>query len=380
MKRTYKYRAYPTLTQSRALHTQIDEACRLYNAALQERKESWATHRVGVTLYSQSLQLKEIREAGNLGIPHFDASKEVLRRVDRAFSVFFRRVKAGEKNPGYPRFRSHNRYDSITFPQYPSGAKIRPTGRLYIQGVGEIKIRWHRKIPIDATIKTLTAKREAGKWFVCFSVEIPDPNKAPELSSAVGIDVGLTTFAVMSDEKEVANPRYYRHAERRLKLVQRKISRRNKYSNRRAKARQELARAHVHVANQRRDFHHKTALGLVREYGLIAIEDLNIKRLASGMLAKSVHDAGWGQFISILTDKAECAGRKLIRVNPSGTTQICSSCGEHVPKSLDDRWHLCSCGLSMSRDLNAALNILHLAQGLGRSLQELTREVTPCVS
>jgi putative transposase len=141
-----------------------------------------------------------------------------------------------------------------------------------------------------------------------------------------------------------------------------------------------LARACAHVANQRRDFHHKTARALVQQHGLIGVEDLNIKGLAGSMLAKSIHDAGWSQFLSILTDKAAEAGRTLIRVNPAGTTQRCSACGEHVPKTLNDRWHRCGCGLSVSRDLNAALNVLHLATGLGWSPQAPTVEGTRAVA
>jgi putative transposase len=167
---------------------------------------------------------------------------------------------------------------------------------------------------------------------------------------------------------------HLRLAERRLRIAQRKLARRKKRSRRRLKARQAVARVHRHVANQRRDFHHQTAHALVQAHGLIAVEDLNVKGLAGSMLAKSVHDAGWGQFIAIVADKAAEAGRTLVKVNPAGTTQACSGCGEHVPKDLKDRWHSCACGLSMGRDLNAALNILRLAlvPGLGWSLQAPT--------
>jgi len=360
VRRTFKYRLYPASTQTDALDWQVNEACRLFNAALDERRSAWRMNGIGVRYLDQSNQLKAIRAAGDVGVANFSACQDVLRRVDKTFAAFFRRLRAGQK-AGYPRFRSRFRYDSLTWPSWGDGCTVRPTGRLYLQGVGDLKVKWHRPLPAEATIKTVTAKREAGRWFVCFSVETAEPEPLPVSDVTVGIDVGLTTFAVLSDGTEIANRRHFRVAERRVRIAQRKLARRKKRSRRRQKARQDLARVHVHVANQRRDFHHKIAHRLVRDYGLIAVEDLNVNGLAGSLLAKSVHDAGWGQFLSILSVKAECAGRTLVKVNPNGTTQDCSSCGACVPKHLSHRWHSCACGLSISRDLNAALNILHLA-------------------
>ncbi len=378
MRRAFKFRAYPTRAQAVTLGAQVDEACRLYNAALDERRSAWRMNSISLSYYDQANQLKAIRAAGDLGVANFSACQDVLRRVDKTFAAFFRRVKAGEK-AGYPRFRSRFRYDSLTWPSWGDGCALRPIGRVYLQGVGDVKIKWHRPLPADARIKAVTAKREAGHWYVCFSVELPEPEPLPVSDQAVGIDVGLATFAVLSDGSEIANPRHFRAAERRLRIAQRKLARRKRRSRRRLKARQEVARVHLHVANQRRDFHHKTAHELVQRYGLIAVEDLNVRGLAGSMLAKSVQDAGWSQFISILCGKAACAGRTFVKVNPAGTTQDCSGCGAHVPKTLSDRWHNCAaCGLSGSRDLNAALNILKRAfarmatQGLGWSLQAIT--------
>jgi putative transposase len=374
VRRTFKYRAYPTPRLAEALHQQVNEACRLYNGALDERRSAWRLNGISLGYCDQANQLKEIRAAGAVGIANFSACQEVLRRVDKTFTAFFRRVQAAEKQPGYPRFRSRFRYDSLTWPSWGDGCALRASGRLYLQGVGELKLKWHRPLPAAARIKTVTAKREAGRWYVCFSVELPEPEPLPACDVKVGIDVGLTTFAVLSDGTEIANPRPLRLAERRLRIAQRKLARRKKRSRRRLKARQQVARVHIHVANQRRDFHHKTAHALAQGHGLIAVEDLNLKGLAGSMLAKSVHDAGWSQFIAILSDKAAEAGRTLVKVNPAGTTQACSSCGEHVTKTLSERWHNCPCGLSIGRDLNAARNIVHraLAQGLGWSLQAPT--------
>ena len=217
MRRTFKYRAYPTPTQSEALHEQVDEACRLYNAALDERRSAWRMNGISLGYSDQANQLKEIRAAGALGIANFSACQDVLRRVNRTFVAFFGRVRAGEKHVGYPRFRSRLRYDSLTWPSWGDGCALRASGRLYLQGVGHLKLKWHRPLPADATIKTVTAKRAADRWYVCFSVQLPEPEPLPASDLAVGIDVGLTTFAVCSDGSEIANPRYFRAAERRLR-------------------------------------------------------------------------------------------------------------------------------------------------------------------
>jgi putative transposase len=305
MRRSYRYRAYPTRAQGEAFQSQVNEACRLYNGALEERRSAWRMQRTSLSYLDQANQLKDIRAAGDVGVANFSACQDVLRRVDKTFAAYFRRVKAGEKAPGYPRFRSRSRYDSLTYPSWGDGCSLRPSGRLYLQGVGGLKVKWHRPLPGAAKIKTVTVKREAGRWYVCFGLEMTEPEPLPVSAEAVGIDVGLTTFAVLSNGTEVANPRYFRTAERRLRLAQRKLARRKKRSRRWQKARQELARVNLHVANQRRDFHHKTARDLVRQYALIGVEDLNTKGLASSMLAKSVYDAGWSQFLSICPTKRQ---------------------------------------------------------------------------
>jgi putative transposase len=374
MRRTFRYRLYPTRTQDSALHAQVDEACRLYNAALDERRSAWRMRGLKLNYYTQSRQLKAIRAAGDCCVANFSTCQDVLRRVDGAFADFFRRLKRGER-PGYPRFKPRQRYDSLTWASWGSGCALRSNGRLYLQGAGEIKVKWHRPLPVNARIKTSTIKREAGHWYVCFSLELADPQPLPECSDAVGIDVGLTSFLVTDSGRAVANPRHFRLAERALRRAQRKLARRQKRSRRREQARLHVARLHAHIANQRRDFHHKTANWLATTYGRIAIENLNVRGLAASRLAKSVHDAGWSQFLCILADKAGNAGRQLVAVNPAGTTQRCSACGAHVPKTLADRWHDCpACGLSLSRDQNAARNILQLGERLGWSPQAPTVE------
>ena len=254
IRRTYKYRLSPTRMQADTLNGQLAEACRLYNAALQERRDAWRMRRQSVTFYGQSEQLKDIRAAGDMGLPNFGTALDVLHRVDRAFDGFFRRVKAGQR-VGYPRFQSARRYDSITFPAYGNGCKLRAT-RLYLQGVGLIRVRLHR--PLDGTVKAVTIKREAGRWFVSFST-VTKAQPLPVSTEAIGIDVGLTYFATLSDGTQIANPRYARRAQRHLRLAQQRVTRRGKGSHRRRKAVRLLHRAHIRVQNQRADFHHKTS-------------------------------------------------------------------------------------------------------------------------
>jgi putative transposase len=357
MRKTYKYRLYPTTAQTQALEAQLSEACRLYNAALQERRDAYQQGGVSLNYYDQANQLKEIRSAGHLGLANFSAAQDVLRRVDKTFKAFFHRVKAGLK-AGYPRFKSRRRFDSYTFPSYGDGCRLTGT-RLYLQGVGHLKVKLHR--PVLGDIKTITVTRYAGKWYVCVSVESA-PQPLPESDSRVGLDMGLLAFATLSDGTTVDNPRHARKAQARLRLAQRRVARRTRGSHNRRKAVVLLQKAHAHVQNQRADFQHKTARALVNTYGLIAVEDLNIKGLASGRLAKSVNDAGWSAFLNKLAYKAAEAGRKLIHVDPRGTSQACL-CGAPVRKTLSQRWHQCEqCGLSAARDHVSAQLIL--GQGL----------------
>ena len=371
-RRTFKYRVYPTHAQDATLHAQVDEACRLYNAAIQERRDAWRQARHSVSYYEQANQLKAIRADGSLALANFSACQDVLRRVDKAFRAYFSRVKASQK-AGYPRFKPRQRYDSLTFPAYGDGCRLRETGRLYLQGVGNLKIKLHR--PIAGQIKTVSVKRESGKWYALFSCE-DAPAPLPPSAATVGIDIGLTTFATLSDGSEIANPRHLRAVYRQLRIAQRRVARRKPGSNGRRKAVRQLQHTHARVQHQRIDFHHKVSRDLVNRFGLLVIEDLNVKGLARAMLAGPVHDAGWASFLAKLDYKAASAGRRVMRVNPAGTTQRCSSCGTHVPKLLSQRWHDCpTCGLSLSRDDNAAREILRL----GLSLAGVTWPAGACV-
>ena len=360
MRKSFRYKARLSPSAVRRAEGQLALCAELYNAALQERRDAWRKAGVSISAASQMKQLPEIkrirpeyREIGS------QVLQDVIQRLDRAFEGFFRRVKAGKK-AGFPRFKSRSRYDSLTFKQ--AGWKLEGR-RLTFQGIGTAKLFLSR--PIEGRIKTVTLKRDrCGDWWVTFSCEDVPTRLLPKTGRVVGIDVGLEKFLATSDGEVVENPRHLRRAESELKRCQRKVSKRKEGGSRRRKLVHTLARKYRRVQNARRDFHFKTALQLVRKYDLIAVEDLNVCGLARGMLAKSVYDAGWSQFVSILCAKAAEAGRTVVRVDPSGTSQVCSGCG-CVPeerKTLSARTHRCgACGLEIDRDVNAAINILHTA-------------------
>lgn len=337
------------------LESTLSSCQELYNAALQERRDAWQLNRISINFAGQSAQLVEIKQVRlELNGIHSQVLQDTLHRVDKTFKAFFARVKRKAK-AGFPRFRSRSRYDSFTYPQL--GFSVQGS-HLRLSKIGKVKIKLHREI--DGKIKTLTIKREAGRWYACFSVEV-EGQPLPVRTESVGVDVGLLSFATLSDGTEIDNPRWYREAQTILRKAQRKVARRKKGSHRRREAVQLLQRAHAHVRNQRSDFHHRISRWLVNHYGTIAIESLNVKGLASGMLAKSVSDAGWSSFFAKLEYKAANAGRQLIKVNPNGTSQTCL-CGAHTPKDLSQRWHQCSaCGLSAKRDHVSAQLILNRA-------------------
>ena len=327
VRKMFKYRLYPTRPQTEALMVQLSEACRLYNAALQERIEAYRTHHKSINYYDQAAPLTEIRKAGDLGLPNCHCAQDVLRRLEKAFEAFFQRIKRGQK-PGFPRFKSSRRYDSITFPSHGDGQTA-------VQWSLRARRRQHQSevaSPLHGKIKTVSVKRECEHWYVCFSVET-SVQPLPETKAAVGIDLGLSSFATLSDDAEIENPRLYRQAQKKLRRAQRRVARRKKGSKRRGKAVVLLRKIHQHIFNQRNDHHHKLARKLVQQFGKIFVEDLNIQGLSRGMPSKAVHDASWASFIAKLAYKAEEAGRQLVKVDPRGTSQRCP-CGARVPKKL----------------------------------------------
>ncbi|NET81927.1 MAG: transposase [Moorea sp. SIO1F2] len=290
--------------------------------------------------------------------------QDCVKKVDLAFKRFLKGDSNGKRS-GRPRFKGKNRYRSFTF---PSLSKTPIDGNiLTLPKFGKVKMIYHRPIPEGVKIKTATITRKADGYYVTLSVQddsVPDIIPIDSASNPVGIDMGLKSFLVKSDGSEVPIPQYYRKAQKRLKKIQKAVSRSKKGSNNRKKAVSKLGKAHKKVADTRKDFHFKTAKGLLDDHDIIAHEKLNIKGLAKTRMAKSVLDAGWGQFLSILSNKAENAGLVTIAVNPRNTSQNCSNCGTKVLKRLKDRIHSCpKCGYTEDRDVNAAKNILKLAVG-----------------
>lgn len=359
MLKTYRYRIYPNNRQKQIIDQTI-ELCRyLYNCGLEHRILAYRQRRASVYAYQQINELPGIKEV----FPDYkniysQVLQDVLRRLDKTFSSFFRRVKTGEK-PGFPRYKGENRYHSFTYPQ-PQENMIPANGKVYLPKIGKVKIKLHREIP--GNIKTVTVTRRNGKCYACFTVEV-ESVLLPKTGRTVGIDVGVFAFVATSDGLLVQSPQTYRKAEKSLKALQREVSRRKKGSNRRRKSVQKLASVHEKIANQRKDIAHKTARYLVNNYDLIAHEDLQIKNMVKNHhLAKSIQDSGWGMFFDILAYKAEEAGKQVIKVNPHNTSQICSGCGHIVKKTLAVRIHKCPhCGLELDRDINAARNILATA-------------------
>ncbi|HEV8193085.1 MAG TPA: transposase [Ktedonobacterales bacterium] len=383
-RKTFKCKLKPTPQQEQAMEIVVRRCRELYNAALQERKEAWEKRGVSITAASQSAQLPSMKDVrSEYSDIHSQVLQDVLTRVDRAFQAFFRRVQAGEK-PGYPRFQGSNRYHSFTYKQFGNGATF-DNGFLVLSKIGRSGIRWSR--PIEGTPKTVTISREVNRWYACIScAEVPVPPLLPT-GQETAIDLGLASFATLADGTMIHHRRCYRSAEAYLRRCQRRVARHKKGSHGRKKAVKLRAKAHLKVKRQRQDFHHQAALSLVRAYDTIYCEDLQTANmLKNHHLAKSIADAGWSGFLSILVFKAAYAGKRAVAVPPAYTSQTCSGCGREVWKSLSVRWHQCpyeDCGVSLHRDHNAARNILALGKqerGAGRAPQPVTGVDAPSVA
>jgi putative transposase len=343
------------------------EECRwVYNKTLETRKNAYEQEGKSLGYYDTAVLLPVWkRDRPSLKTVHSQVLQNAQIRVDLAFKAFFRRVKANEKEPGYPRFRGRGWYDSMTYPQYSNGVRF-DGALLSLSKLGQVKLVLHR--PLCGTPKTVTIRRKGGKWYACFSCECEE-EPLPLIGSAVGVDVGLTSFATFSTGEKIDNPRFFRQDEKALAKAQRKLSKLDKGTLERAKARKVVGRIHERIANHRRDFAHKLSRRLVNEFGLVAFEELTIKTmLQNGHLSKSIADAAWNQLVQYTTYKAESAGRPVVLVDPRNTSQRCSKCGSMVSKTLDVRIHTCHvCTLVMDRDENAAINILALGlQRMGK--------------
>ncbi|MFH8471475.1 RNA-guided endonuclease InsQ/TnpB family protein [Streptomyces sp. NPDC018000] len=351
----YKFLMRPTVGQQVALGEMLRDHCSLYNGALQERRDAYRhISKTSVKYGQQSAQLKDIRafDPERQGRWSFSSQQATLRRLDKAFAAFFRRAKAGE-TPGYPRFRGVNWFDTVDFPKDGDGCRwdatpYDPVTRVRFQGVGNVKVNQHR--PVVGKVKTVSVKREGKRWYVILTVEQAQPEPLPATGSVTGIDMGIASFLTTSNGEHVPSPRHSRKAAAKLKAAQQALARfprvrRDKRTKNHRRAVERVATLHRKVRRQRLDHAHKTALDLVREHNFIAHEDLKIRNMsnapapkpdpeqpgsflpngaaAKAGLNRSISDAGWGVFLTILTAKAESAGREVIAVDPRNTSRRC---------------------------------------------------------
>jgi putative transposase len=371
-RKTYQFRIYPTRKQINVLQTWLGLCCETYNAALDERRSAYRMAGVSLSYTHQCTELPECKEVRpELGAVPSQVLQDAVKRVDRAYDDFFRRVEEGQK-PGFPRFKSRFRYDSLTFKQYGNSFNVlestkKNKGTLVLAKLGHVKMVMHRAI--EGAPKTAIVKRtRTGKWYVNISVEISENEVAarrlPDETSEVGIDVGLKTFAYLSTGEDIANPRFFRMEEAALARAQRKLSKTPKGSKQREKKRKAVARVHERTRNRRKNFIEQEVCKLIKRFGFIAVEALIVRNmLKNPKLAKSIADASWSMFFTHLLCKAEEAGREVVRVNPAYTSQTCSACGHRQPMPLSVRVYECShCGLVIHRDHNGSANIL--AEGL----------------
>jgi putative transposase len=363
LRKASKYKLKPTPEQERALAETLGRCRVLYNTALEQRITAYRRCGVTLTNYQQQAELKDLRsELPDYAAIHSHILQDVLARLDKTYQSFFRRVKAGQ-TPGFPRYQGRNRYHSFTYKEYGNGARL-DNGTLVLSKIGRVAVRWSR--PLEGTPKTVTISREADGWYAIVSCADVPAQPLPATGRETGMDVGLKVFLITADGLVVENPRHHRTAEQKLAKANQRVSRRQQGSKRRGKAAHGLGRAHQKVKRQRADFHHKTALHLLKTYDTIYLEDLRVANMVRNRrLAKSISDAGWAQFRAILEAKAACAGRRVVAVPPAYTSQDCSGCGTRIPKSLSVRTHVCtSCGLMLDRDENAARNIQWAGQAL----------------
>ncbi len=381
LRTAYQYKLRPTKQQAQEIDRWLSMLCAQYNYLLADRFNWYEQNRCPINAcplvchlpqlrdnpdyYSQKKTLPNLKKThSHYGEIYSQVLQDVVKRVKLTFDRFLKSDVNGKRS-GRPRFKPRLRYRTFTYPQ------IKET---CLQGkvidfpkLDKIKVILHRPLPVGFKIKTASITKKADGYYLTLSLEDATvPTIKPDFNpdSITGIDVGLKEFLTTSQGETVAIPQQYRRSHKRLRVIQKRVSRRRKGSNRRQKAVKQLGKQHKKVSDKRKDFHFKTANNLLKKYDVIAVEDLNIKGLSRTRLAKSVLDAGWSNFLSILSNKAENAGLLVIAVNASGTSQDCSSCGVKVPKKLHQRWHFCPhCGCSLDRDHNAAININNRAVG-----------------
>ncbi|WP_329210105.1 RNA-guided endonuclease InsQ/TnpB family protein [Streptomyces sp. NBC_01708] len=394
MIRAYKFLLRPTARQVTALGEMLRDHCSLYNGALQERRDAYRhSSKSSIKYGNQSAQLKDIRafDPDRQGRWSFSSQQATLRRLDKAFQAFFRRAKSGQ-TPGYPRFKGAGHFDTVTFPRDGDGCRWDSTPhdaqtRVRLQGVGHVRVHMHR--PVQGRVKTISVKREGSRWYVVLACDNVPAEEMPPTGGNVGIDLGIAHFLTTSEGEHVANPRFLQAMADELAEAQRNLARFPKRTRQRTKrhraAARKVAKLHCKIRRQRADFHHKTARTLITDYDVIAHERLNTvgmtkspapktaprqpgSFLPNGSAAKaglnrSIFDAGWAQFLGILANKAESAGRLTVPVDARNTSRTCPECG-HVAKEnrlTQERFQCTACGFAANADHVGATNVLNRA-------------------
>jgi putative transposase len=380
VKLRYKYRLYPAPAQRGALARAFGCARVVFNDGLRIRQEAHAAglpYPTDAELSAWLTRVKATPERAWLGEVSAVVLQEALADLNAAYRNFFASVKGERKGPkmGPPKFRS--RKDHRQAARFTANARFRvlPNRKLRLPKIGDVPVRWSRPLPSEPSSVTVV-KDAAGRYFASFVVEA-EPRSLPRTEAVTGIDLGLNHFAVLSDGRKIASPRFLRRVEKKLRHSQRSLSRKQQGSNNRDKARGKVARAHARVADARRDFHHQLSTALIRENQAVAVEDLAVTGLARTRLAKSVHDAGWSAFVAMLEYKARMYGREFHRISRwAPTSQVCSACGaKDGPKPLHVRaWQCQACGAWLDRDVNAAVNV---AKAAGLAVTACGAQVRP---
>jgi len=362
MKKSFKFRIYPNKEQTNILNSTLELCRNLYNIALEQRIKGYKQG-YHINYLTQAKELIDLKENSNYSLVYSQVLQSTLKQLDKAYQNFFRRTKIGQK-PGFPRFKSKDRYNSFTYPQYTK--LTMKENKITIPKIGDIKIKYHREI--QGNPKTLCIKKVNNKWYTILSCDnIPIKEKVKNIVNKVGIDLGLINFLTTSNNEKIDNPRHLKQSLDKIKDLQIKLSSKKKGSNRRNKIKQLLSKTFEKVTNQRNDFLHKLSHWLINKYDLICYEDLKVKEMLQienpkymkRNINRSINDVAWSKFIGMLLFKAEEAGKEIIKVNPRNTSKQCSLCGFiKMDLKLDDRIYRCNnCKISLDRDYNASCNI-----------------------
>lgn len=360
--RVIQVKLEPTASQTSLLNEMLGQHRHIYNSTLEYKKilyeEFDKTPLSGFNAIKEVLPV--LKRENEINLVNYSSGQQTIRRLDKAFNHFFHGAKKGRKS-GFPRFKNADRFNTIEYARYGDGGKIK-NGKFYLQHVGLIKALWFEDIPNP---KTFSITRRSNGFYVNFIIDDNRAARTVRTGRDVGIDFGLKTFVTTSDGEKIESPKYLKQSLKRIQKAHRKISRAEKGSVEREKAKRVLNKVSTKVSNQRKDFNHKLSRRFINEYDRIFIEDLDTKKMQEGAanegkkaVSRTYSDVAWGQFKQFLTYKAENAGKVIGKVKPEYTSQECHRCQRITPKTLEERTHVCSCGCIEDRDINAAKNIL----------------------